>query len=58
MSKSCVNKKRKGVKNLFLSIPYLVWSLLFIIVPIFIVAYFAYTDGNGNFTLANLAELP
>ncbi len=58
MSKSCVNKKRKGVKNLFLNIPYLVWSLLFIIVPIFIVAYFAFTDGNGNFTLANLAELP
>lgn len=57
MSKANVKKSRRA-KNLFLNLPYLVWSLLFIVVPIFIVAYFAFTDGSGNFTLANLAELP
>ncbi len=58
MSKSSVKKKPGGVGKLLLNGPYLFWSLLFIIIPIFIVAYFAFTDGNGSFTLSNFAELP
>lgn len=31
--------------------PYLLWMLLFTIVPIAMVCYYAFTDDNGNFTL-------
>ena len=30
--------------------PYLLWMLLFTIVPICMVVYYAFTDANGNFT--------
>ena len=30
--------------------PYLLWMLLFTIVPIAMVCYYAFTDENGNFT--------
>ena len=62
MSKAVSLRKIKSVKksanHMFLNLPYLVWSLLFIIVPIFIVAYFCFTDDSGAFTLANFAQLP
>ena len=61
MSKNRKTLKKKGKKNLgmiFLNAPYLVWSLLFIVIPIFIVAYFAFTDNSGAFTLSNFAQLP
>lgn len=41
------------------SAPYLVWMVIFIVVPLLMVAYFAFTDGSGNFTLdyvANVAQ--
>ena len=38
------------------SAPYLVWMVLFIIVPLGMVAYFAFTDGNGAFTFANITK--
>lgn len=31
--------------------PYLIWMAVFIVVPLLMVAYFAFTDENGNFTL-------
>ena len=37
--------------------PYLVWMVLFIVLPLLMVLYFAVTDKSGNFTLANLAGL-
>lgn len=39
------------------SAPYLVWMAIFIIVPMLLVAYFAFTDSNGAFTLDNLARV-
>ena len=33
--------------------PYLVWSVLFIIAPLVMVAYYAFTDKTGAFTLDN-----
>lgn len=47
------------MKRKLISSPYLVWMAVFIIVPLAMVAYFAFTDGNGNFTLdyvANVAQ--
>ena len=50
-----MNKKSFG--NKLVACPYIVWSAIFIIVPLVIMAYFALTDANGVFTLANLASL-
>ncbi len=40
-----------------LDAPYLLWAAIFIVVPLFIVAYYAFTDSSGAFTLANLGAL-
>ena len=37
-----------------LAYPYFVWMVLFTVVPLFIVVYYAMTDAEGNFTLNNL----
>ena len=39
------------------SAPYLVWMAIFIIVPMLLVAYFAFTDSGGAFTLDNIAQV-
>ena len=36
--------------------PYLIWMALFIIVPMGLVAYFAFTDLDGNFSLINFQQ--
>ena len=37
--------------------PYFVWMVLFTVVPLIIVVYYALTDGSGNFTIANLTSV-
>lgn len=37
--------------------PHIVWSLLFIIAPLIFVAYYAFTDKEGNFTLDNISAM-
>jgi spermidine/putrescine transport system permease protein len=39
------------------SVPYIVWMLLFVIVPLGIVVYFAFTAEGGGFTLDNLVQI-
>lgn len=39
------------MKRKLLAAPYLVWMAVFVIVPLIMVAYFAFTDGEGHFTL-------
>lgn len=34
--------------------PYTIWAVVFILVPLVFVAYFAFTDNNFNFTLENV----
>ena len=36
--------------------PYSVWAVLFIVVPLFFVAYYAFTDNNYQFTTENLSR--
>ena len=38
--------------------PYLVWSILFIIAPLLMVAYYALTDKSGAFSLASVEQIP
>ena len=49
-------KKSSLVKKLTAS-PYLVWSAIFIIVPLIFVLIYSVTDGNGNFTLQYISDI-
>lgn len=44
-------------KSKLLSAPYIVWSIIFIVVPMFLVVWFAFTDSSGNFTLENILSV-
>lgn len=48
---------RRSPGTALLNAPYLLWSALFIIIPLFLVLYYALIDGEGHFTLNNLKEL-
>ena len=37
--------------------PHIVWMIMFIVAPMIFVLYFAFTDGNGNFTFDNVLSL-
>ena len=50
-----MNKKSFGSR--LLAAPHLVWSAIFIIVPLFMTLYFALTDENGAFTLNNFSAI-
>ena len=39
-----------------LNIPYIMWSAIFVIIPMFIVGYYAFTDESGAFTLSNFKD--
>ena len=36
--------------------PYSLWSVIFIVVPLLFIAYYAFTDNNFNFTLENITR--
>ena len=40
-----------------LSAPYTVWMTIFIILPMLLVGYFAFTDKSGSFTLENMLSV-
>lgn len=50
MKKSSLGKKLTAS-------PYLVWSAIFIIVPLIFVLIYSVTDGNGNFTLEYISDI-
>lgn len=45
------------MKSRTLSAPYLVWMSVFILVPLGLVVYFAFTTSDGSFTLSNLTSI-
>ncbi len=49
--------KHKSFGSRLIAAPYVVWSAIFIIVPLIIMVYFALTDQSGSFTLENLAMI-
>ena len=49
--------KKESLGSRLLLAPHIVWSAIFIIVPLLITVYFALTDTNGAFTLENLAKI-
>ena len=50
-----MNKKSFGSR--LVAAPYLVWAAIFVIVPLLMMAYFAFTDASGSFTLSNIAVI-
>ena len=50
-----MNKKSFGSQ--LLAAPHVVWSAIFIVVPLFIMLYFAFTNADGGFTLENIKQI-
>ena len=51
MSKVRAASQRKA------SYPYLIWALIFIIVPLLMVIYYTFTDASGSFTMDNILSI-
>lgn len=49
--------KKSSLMSRLAGAPYLVWAALFIIVPLGMVAYYAFTNETGAFTLDNMAQI-
>ena len=47
----------KSFGNRLVSSPYIVWSAMFVIAPLLMVIYYAFTDADGNFTFQFIKEL-
>ena len=45
------------LKSKICAAPYLVWMVAFIVAPLLMVIYFAFTDKEGHFTMENLSGL-
>lgn len=55
MKHSVTQDQRRLLRADHLSLaPYTIWAVLFILVPLVFVAYYAFTDSNFNFTLENV----
>lgn len=52
-----VPKRRSSLSTVLINAPYTLWAAVFIVVPLAIVAYYAFTDANGAFTLENIKSL-
>ena len=50
------NARRAGLVQQLTLAPYSVWAVLFIVVPLIFVAYYAFTDTDFNFTFDNIAR--
>lgn len=46
-------RRNHGVKRSLFAAPYSLWMILFTIVPVILIAYYAFTDAGGAFTLDN-----
>jgi spermidine/putrescine transport system permease protein len=49
--------KKTSIGSSHIASPYVVWSAIFIIVPMLMIAYYSFTDEAGNFTLENITKI-
>mgnify|MGYP004497593961 CR=1 FL=1 len=49
--------KKSSLSQKMLDKPYLLWSVLFIIVPLVMVVFYTFTDKTGAFTFSNIAQI-
>ena len=50
-------KKKNSLMRSIAAAPHMLWAGMFIVVPLFIVLFFAFTDADGAFTFDNIASL-
>lgn len=50
-------KKKRSIMHSIAAAPHIFWAILFIILPLIIVVYYAFTDENGAFTFENILSL-
>jgi len=46
-------RRNRGMKRSLFAAPYTLWMILFTILPVILIGYYAFTDANGAFTLDN-----
>ncbi len=51
-----MTKVKPHFSRKLLAVPYGLFLLSFVVVPLLIIVFYAFTDGNGNFTWANVQE--
>lgn len=47
----------KSKSSRYLAMPYVIWIVGFIVIPLLTIVYYGFTDGNHIFTLSNLSEI-
>ena len=50
-------KKKNSLMRSIAAAPHIFWSVLFIVLPLIIVVYYAFTDSEGNFSFSNITSL-
>ena len=50
-------KKKHSFMRSVAAAPHIVWSVMFIVLPLLIVVYYAFTDSSGNFSFSNITSL-
>lgn len=51
-----IKKDNRSLLAKYAAAPHIVWAVLFIIAPLIFVAYYAFTDTSGAFSLSNITE--
>ena len=51
-----MNKKKSLLRSAAVA-PHVFWAILFIILPLVIVVFYAFTDSEGSFSFENIASL-
>ena len=46
-------RRNQGVKRSLFASPYTLWMIIFTVIPVVLIAYYAFTDASGAFTLDN-----
>lgn len=49
--------KKRSLGTTLVACPYYLWAVIFVIVPVIMVAYYAFTDDTGAFTIDNIVSL-
>ena len=49
--------KKKSFMNSIAAAPHIAWAVMFIVFPLIIVLFYAFTDANGNFSFNNILSL-
>ena len=47
----------KNKNSKWLAMPFTVWSIIFIVIPLFMILYYGFVDSEGTFTLENILSI-